>query len=241
MGLFGFGKKKTPPSSPPPPSGGGMSVREALAGMLENAMKDGEGRIRVEDLLSAAAAVTGEAAIRATGEFDPDNHDFAPGQAVMSDAINSLLCGDRSDWEDVPPGSLFGIIRKGALAAGYGAGDFPGVAESIRVYVAGIGRGDDPQAIWGRPALSVPAVNAPREPPLRYAYELRERVRIFFKAQDIAPADQPTILAQALAVILGHVREAIDPGVAIRLTLETLNGMAKMAPMTAKHLNAAGG
>ncbi|MDB5430425.1 MAG: hypothetical protein JWP35_1541 [Caulobacter sp.] len=217
-----------------------MTVREALAGMLENAMKDCEGRIRVEDLLSAAAAVTGEAAIRAVGEFDADAHDFAPGQAVMSDAINNLLCGDRSDWDDVPPGSLFGIIRKGALAAGYGPADFPDVGETIGIYAAGIGRGDDPQAIWGRPALSVPVVNEPREQPLRHAYELRERVRVFFKAQDIAVADQPVILAQALAVVLGHVRQAIDPGVAIRLTLETLNGMAKMAPMTAKHLEAGG-
>ena len=239
MGLFGFGKKK-PAAKPPVAGPAPASLPALLAGMLETAMTDADGRIRVEDLLSAAAAVTGETAIRATGEFDPENHDFAPGQAVMSDAINQRLAGNGLDWSQVPPGSLFGLIRQAALTAGYSADDFPATKAVFEVYVAGIGRGDDPQAIWGRPALSIPAINQPREMPLRYAYELRERMRVFFKAHDVAVGDQPALCAQALGVILGHVRAAIDPGVAIRLVLETLNGMSKMAPMTARHLQPGG-
>jgi hypothetical protein len=34
------------------------------------------------------------------------------------------------------------------------------------------------------------------------------------------------------------VRAAIDRGVALRIVLETVNGMAKMAPMTERHLRA---
>jgi hypothetical protein len=42
-----------------------------LANLFEQSQSRG-GRIRVEDALSAGAAVTGEACIRALGEFNPD-------------------------------------------------------------------------------------------------------------------------------------------------------------------------
>jgi hypothetical protein len=37
---------------------------------------------------------------------------------------------------------------------------------------------------------------------------------------------------------LARVRAAIDPAIALRIVLETVNGMAKTAPMTARHLAA---
>jgi hypothetical protein len=38
---------------------------------------------------------------------------------------------------------------------------------------------------------------------------------------------------------LARVRTAIEPAVAIRIVLETTNGMAKMAPLTDRHVREA--
>jgi len=54
-------------------------------------------------------------------------------------------------------------------------------------------------------------------------------------------AEWPPTCAFALVVELARVRQAIDPGVAVRLVLETVNGMAKTAPMTDRHMREAGG
>jgi hypothetical protein len=43
----------------------------------------------------------------------------------------------------------------------------------------------------------------------------------------------------AALIELARVRGAIDPGIAIRIVLETVNGMAKMAPMTERQVREA--
>ena len=219
-----FGRKKTPER-------GQQEVGEALATTFEAAVTDG-GRIRVEDLLSAAAAVCGEACIAAAGELDPEEHTFVPGAAVLSERVNQILCADAQDW-DVAGQSVFGIIRTGALIHGYTTQDFPPITEPIRLYVASLGDDKgDPEANWGRVALSVPEDNRPRIQPLRQAFELRPAVRKVFADRNVPQAEWPTACAAALVIELAKVRKAIDPGVAVRITLETVNGMAKMAPMT---------
>src|SRR5689334_23198095 len=85
------------------------SVAQGLVALFEAASTVGGG-IRVEDLLSAASAVCGEACIAAAGEFDPEDHQFTPGSVVMSDRINGILAGDSSDWDGVGE-SVFGVIR----------------------------------------------------------------------------------------------------------------------------------
>jgi hypothetical protein len=58
---------------------------EACAHALYEALAKGltkNGRIHVEDLISAAAAIVGEASIDAAGDFNPLSHEFAPGPAV---------------------------------------------------------------------------------------------------------------------------------------------------------------
>jgi hypothetical protein len=53
-------------------------------------------------------------------------------------------------------------------------------------------------------------------------------------------AEWPSACAAALVIELARVRQAIDPGIAVRIVLETVNGTAKMAPMTARHMREAG-
>ncbi len=54
-------------------------------------------------------------------------------------------------------------------------------------------------------------------------------------------AEWPPACAFALVIALARVRDAIDRGVATRLVLETVNGMAKTAPMTERHMREAAG
>jgi hypothetical protein len=217
-----------------------QAVAEALATAFETAATDKDGRVRVEDLLSAAAAVCGEACIAAAGEFDPDEHSFTPGSPVMSDRVNQILADDAHDWEGTGA-TVFGIVRAGALQHGYAKTDFPQLADPIRLFAESLGSSGsgDPAANWGRVALSVPDANRPRIQPLRAAFELRPAVRRVLADLQVGRAEWPSACAAALVVELAKVRQAIDPGVATRIVLETVNGMAKTAPMTERHMREA--
>jgi hypothetical protein len=203
------------------------TVARALVDLFEAASTVGGG-IRVEDLLSAASAVCGEACIAAAGEFDPEDHDFTPGSVVMSDRINAILAGDSTSWDDAGE-SVFGLIRASALANGYAASDVPALADVFRGFAAGIAAGSTE---WGFVPLSVPAANWPRIQPVRSAYELRGRVHRLLADQHVAKSDWPAFIAVAVGGELARVRDAIDHRVAVTLVLETINGMAKTAPMT---------
>ncbi|HEY6570690.1 MAG TPA: hypothetical protein VIZ22_10385, partial [Candidatus Limnocylindrales bacterium] len=127
----------------------------------------------------------------------------------------------------------------GALAQGYATDDFPPIDEPIRLFASALA-GDGPTP-WGFVPLSVPEDHRPFVQPLRQAYDLRAPVRAIFAEQQVPAPEWPHTCAFALVVELARVREAIDHRIAVRLVLETVNGMAKTAPMTAKHLRDAAG
>lgn len=206
-------------------------LRETTSSLVElyESYSTVDGRIRVEDLLSAAAAVCGEACIAAAGEFDPQKHDFTPGSPVLSEQINTILASDSSDWTAAGE-SVFGLIRTGALASGYDENAFPRPADVFRALAAGIAAPDGPG--WGFAPLTVPADNMPRVQPVRAAYELRVPVVKVLGRDRVETRDWPSITALAIVSELGRVRDAIDHRVAVMLVLETINGMAKTTPMT---------
>ena len=245
MPLFGRrsidakGEAGRPPERPPTDPDGMRDATNALSALFEARLADADGRIRVEDLLSAAAAVCGEACIAAAGDFDLEHHTFTPGAPVFSDRVNGILCADASDWAAAAT-SVFGIVRGGALAQGYGEDDFPSIEEPIRLFVAAVGGGGS-AAPWGFVPLSVPEDNRPFVQPLRQAYDLREPVRAIFAEHQVPVSEWPPTCAFALVVELARVSDAIDHRVAVRLVLETVNGMAKTAPMTDRYLREAGG
>jgi len=204
-----------------------------LGRLFEQATADAGGRIRVEDLLSAAAAVCGEAVIAAAGEIDPEEHDLTPGQAVLSHRVNGILMADAATWNEAGD-SVFGRIHRGAVTAGYVEADFPPIDEIVRRYVESIAS-NAPRA-WGYVPLSAPDDHWPRVQPLRRAYELRRPVRQLLAARSVEIREWPAACADAVAIELRRVHAAIDPTLAIRLALETANGMAKTAPMTERHM-----
>lgn len=126
------------------------------------------GRVQVEDLISAAAAIVGEAAIAAAGEFDPRRHSYTPGTRIFSTNINGLICGDRS-YEDAPANSIIGILRDKLSGSGFTPADFPALRNVFEYFATHSGRRED----WGEspfvgaaPALSVgdAASNCLRDP-----------------------------------------------------------------------------
>ena len=231
MPLFGR-KSRNEPTSPRGPA----EAAEALGQLVEGAVTGTDGRIRVEDLLSAAGAVCGEACIAAAGMVDPEDHDFVPGSAVLSDRVNEILCGNAMEWPKTGD-TVFGLVFAGAIRGGYVIEDFPVLADVFRVYLAGLG-GDGADR-WGFVSLSVPADNWPRIPPLRAAYELREPVRAALQERAVPKQSWPTATGLLVARELARVHDAIDRGVGVRMAIETINGMAKMAPMTERHLREA--
>jgi hypothetical protein len=80
-----------------------------------------DGRIRVEDLISAAAAIVGEATIAAAGDFSPRDHSHVPGSRVFSTSANRLICDDKS-LDQAPADTIVGTLRDKLRACGYGSG-----------------------------------------------------------------------------------------------------------------------
>jgi len=229
-----FGRKAR--DDTPEPARRPAEAGEALGQLIETAVTDADGRIRVEDLLSAAGAVCGEACIAAAGEFDPEAHDFVPGSAVLSDRVNEILCGNATEWPKTGD-SVLGLVFSGAIRAGYVIEDFLVLADVFRVYLAGLGGGSADR--WGFVSLSAPEDNWPRTPPLRSAYELRGRVRKVLDDYGLPKTAWPAASGLAVARELGRVHDAIDRGLAVHIAVETINGMAKMAPMTDRHFREA--
>jgi hypothetical protein len=88
------------------------------------------------------------------------------------------------------------------------------------------------QAEWGMVATTVPDVNRPTVMPIRAAFELRGDVDTARERAGLAPRLRHVPCALALAKAIGQVKGAIDPSIAMTLSLEVVFGMAKMVPMS---------
>jgi len=227
MALFGFGSRKSrAPAAPPAPDPRLVNViyERACAYVMGP-----DKRIHVEDLLSALAAVTGEACLRAVGEVPIESHAFTPGSMVFSEAVNRVLCDDARSWPEAPADSVFGVLYREAVAASYDPAAFPPLPEVFALLAKGVGATE-----WGWVPLSTKD-GRPFVMPIRAAFELRAKVTEALNVFAIPPGDQARVCAYALAKALAAVREAIDHEVALSISVETVNGMAKTAPMTAAH------
>jgi hypothetical protein len=199
---------------------------DALYGALKGAVTEG-GRIRVEDLISAAAAVIGEAAIAAAGDLDPRRHEHVPGTRVFSTNVNRLICGDRN-VDEAPAESIIGTLREQLTSCGFRSSDFPVLNDVFKYFAANIGK----EADWGKVPLSVPQKHYPFLLPLRVAYETRATVDQALAALGADPSQRLRATTLALAQALCETRDILNRTIATTLAIETINGMAKTAPLT---------
>lgn len=185
------------------------------------------GRIRVEDLISGAAAIVGEAMIVAAGDFDPRQHKMAPGAWVFSTRVNRLFCDDKS-LEDAPDTTIVGLLREHLFECGFTISDFPVLDALFAYFAAHSGKSED----WGKVPLSVPPVHHPDLMPLRVAYHSRTLVD-----ESLAPlgdnrSERLHATTLTLARVLCATQGTLGRWVSTTLALETVNAMSKMAPMT---------
>lgn len=147
---------------------------------------------------------------------------------MFSDQINGLISGDQPTVERAAAGSVVGVLRDQLPIAGYRREEFPDLKGVLEGSAARIGNEED----WGWVPLSTPAENRPHLMPLMVAYETRTDVDRVLAAVHHDQAKALAASTLALADILGKVKDVIDHRVALLLAIETVNGMAKTAPMT---------
>lgn len=229
MSIFDHFRKK---SGDEPAEAVDKALRQKLAELVLGALRDPNGRIRVEDAVSAAATIVGERCIDATGDYPLRDHELIPGSRAFSTKANELICGDVSDRDlsQVPKDSIVGILRSRLDPRVYADAEFPPLSQVFEQFAARIGNPAD----WGKVPLSVPKDHLPFIPPLRAGYEMRARVDEILHPIREDRARCLRIATESLAEILAMVASSIDHKVALTLAIETINGMAKTAPMTAK-------
>jgi hypothetical protein len=209
-----------------------------LVAMIQKLVERPAGRYRCEDLISAAAAFAGEACMRRARDFDVDNHDYNPGSPIFSTTVNVLLSGDRSEWKDIPVTSAFGglySLLTNHSQAPWPSALFPNVGELYGRFAAAR-RNGTPKEQWGQAPLSVPAAHLPAMPPLRAAFEIRRMVFSRWRSDQFSPDGLTTVAQTCVLKFLIMLRAHIDPRIAVTLAMETLNAMAKTAPVLARHM-----
>jgi hypothetical protein len=186
----------------------------------------GSGRVRVEDYLTTLGALTGEAAILAAG-IDIEALDIPPGSAIFGDLINQALSGDAADLAAVPAETIVGILIARLVPETVTLEDFGSLADLYRSVAANVGKSG-----WGMVHVSVGDDHAPTVLPIRVAFELRPAVESACSAAGVPDKQRHLACATALALGLKQVRAAIDIKVGLKLALEVVFGMAKLAPMS---------
>jgi hypothetical protein len=214
-----------------PLSAAAHTAAEAIANAALNRVQDERG-VRVEDYLTALSAATGEAAIVAAG-IDIESLDITPGAALFGDQINQALTGDTAELEDVPADTIVGILVDQLVPGTVSLADFGALEDLYRSVATHVGEQE-----WGNVYVSVGADHSPTIPPIRLAFELRPTVEAACAASKIYAARRHQPCALALASSLVQVKDAIDIKVALRLALEVVFGMAKMAPMSRRAFEA---
>jgi hypothetical protein len=204
------------------------AVSASLVKLLLDRLAAADGRIHAEDAISAAACVVAERCIAAAGEFDPSNHQFPPGSRVFSERINELVSGNQRTVDSASSASVVGVLRDRLVGVGYSRDEFPDLKRVFEEFAARIGNADE----WGSVPLSVPTDNRPHLIPLMVAFETRANVDRRLRELRGDKARSLAAATLALADVLGKVKDVIDHRVALLLAIETVNGMAKTAPMT---------
>lgn len=204
-----------------------------LVDLLAEGLKEVNESVRPEDLISAAAAILAMRCIEHAGDYDPRQHDFVPGQRVFSEQVNVLLVGEGapSTITNAAPRSVFGMLFRRIRENGYPAEVFPSLSGIFESFAAKLGNPED----WGRAPLSVGERHLPSVMPIQMEYETRRIVDKLFTPLGESTEQRMVACVVALGEALIRAADVLDAGVGITIALETVNGMAKTAPMTDKH------
>jgi hypothetical protein len=194
-------------------------LSQKLVKLLTEFIRDQKGNIRAEDLICAAATIVGERCIDAAGELSLRDHEFIPGSRVLSSKVNELICS-----------MVVGELRRKLDAKMYVDADFPVLNEVFKYFADHINDPDD----WGRTPLTVEREHWPLMHPLRVGYETRPFIDAILDLIQEDKARCLRVTVESLAEIIKNVEPVIDHRLTLTLAIETINAMAKTAPMTEK-------
>jgi hypothetical protein len=201
-----------------------------------------DGRVRCEDAISDAAAFLGEATLRRAGDFDFERHTHKPGQPVSSAKVTGLLSGDLTDWEKMPARSVFRAfyVLLTNYAQPWSRESFPDVAGIFSRYAMARRGGSVSPRDRGRAPLSVPPQHCPvvHRPPLRAAFELRQVLYTKWTKESLAIESISSIAEACLLSVMVQTRSEIAADIALLLMFETINAMARTAPILSEHAQA---
>jgi len=230
---------RTSPTSLTKPVAASTAENEPIAKQVKNVItmysRDKLGRVDSKEAIAAMAAVVGERCLDAAGEIPVRTHRFEPGQRAFSDRINELLTGDEAtELAAIKSDTVFGTIRD-RLSGTKFQNHFPSLNDVFTGFAGGIGNHE-----WGKVPLSVPAKYYPEKLPLRVAFDTRQSVDVALGAVSFDKARSLRVCTLAMVMMLQDetLVNQLEPAVALALTFETINGMAKTVPMKDKAIDA---
>ena len=186
--------------------------------------------VRVEDAICVMSTIVAERCIEVANEFSINEHEFEPGSAVFSEKINEILVGPVAveNWNELPQESVFATIKR-KINSHFNDSSFPVLTGIFESYAKNVGETE-----WGNLSLTIPDDNKPFFLPLQTGYETRKFVDQNINLEN----DEKTlkIVIDAIARVLIETKMALEPKVALTLTFEIINGMAKTATMTDKRM-----
>jgi hypothetical protein len=198
-----------------------MTPDQALYQRIVDGLKEEEGLVHAETAVATAAALTGESVLRAARL---DLGRVLPGQAVFSDRVNQLLCGDTVEPTQWPEASVWGLVRDALLQVGV-AGDLPPVGEIMGNAAAHVYDGGP----W--PFLTIPKENHPQREPLHLAVLFRGPFHDIARTFRLSPELQVACAALACVHLLAATQSVLTPAIGVRLAFEILVGVAKTGPL----------
>ncbi len=191
-----------------------MRAGVELTRLLVRSFKSDRG-VHAETVIGAAGALAGDFALRAM-ERNPKASGF-----INSKKVSQLLFGT----DPLGTTGLCGVIRQGAVKAGAAETAIPELEEiTARIKEAMDG--------GPFPPLSVPIEHYPQEWSPNACPRLRAAAAEICQAHGLNPAKSATALVIACAFLINETRKVLPPEIGARIALETMIGVARMAPVT---------
>ncbi|TMJ04929.1 MAG: hypothetical protein E6G97_05400 [Alphaproteobacteria bacterium] len=205
----------SPLQSTAPPSGNLQHCANAASDIVTMllAAYTMQRRLQADAVIAAAAALTGEFALRSTGIPIPDKG------MVAGDAMNDVLFAGAPEGR--PTAWMF--IMHAAREAGVPAYDLPRI-EALAVAFAEADSG----MVGSR---SVQERYAPRELPQNVGPRFRHKVIAIADTHDLSLREITIALGAATGQLILRTQQEFPPRVAVTLAAETMLMVARMAPL----------
>jgi hypothetical protein len=221
-----FGRRQTrlerasavaaPPLQPDaPPSGNQQHCANAasdIVAMLLAAYTVAR-RLQMDAAIAAAAALTGEFALRSTGVPIPDKG------TVSGDAVNDVLFAGAQEGR----ATAWMFIMHAAMEAGVAAYDLP----RIEALAAAFAQADGEMV----GSFSVQEKLAPRELPQNVGPRFRHKIIAIADTHDLSLREVTVALGAATGQLILRTQQDLPPRVAVTLAAETMLMVAHMAPL----------